>query len=84
MSKLTERDKVEIREVISKSSNVPLEGVTLESKLTDDLGMDSIDAVEVIMELEQKYNIIIPDAEFEAAKTVQDIINLVDKEVEKL
>ena len=83
MNKLTEKDKVEIREVISKASNVPLEGVTDSSKLHSDLGMDSIDAVEVIMELEEKYNIIIPDSDFEAAETVGNIIELVEQQIEQ-
>lgn len=49
----------------------------LTDKLGDDLGADSLDAVEIIMECEVKFNIRIPDEEAENILTVQDMVNVV-------
>ena len=49
-----------------------------EARLIDDLGADSLTAVEIVMELEKKLDIIIDDSEVEKIVTVQDIINIVE------
>jgi acyl carrier protein len=49
-----------------------------ESKLIDDLGADSLTAVEIVMELEKKLGIEIDDSEIEKIVTIQDIINIVE------
>ena len=49
-----------------------------EARLIDDLGADSLTAVEIVMELEKKLDIIIDDSEVEKIITVQDIINIVE------
>ena len=49
-----------------------------ESKLIDDLGADSLTAVEIVMELEKKLGIEIDDSKIEKIVTIQDIINIVD------
>ena len=48
-----------------------------ESKLVEDLDLDSLDRVELRMSLEDEFAIQIPDEEAEEASTVQDVINLV-------
>lgn len=48
-----------------------------ESKLVEDLDLDSLDRVELCMSLEDEFAIQIPDEEAEKASTVQDVINLV-------
>ncbi|WP_434327034.1 acyl carrier protein [Mesomycoplasma hyorhinis] len=47
------------------------------------IGLDSLDFVELITELEEKYNIEITDEELLKAKTVKDVINLVESKVKK-
>ena len=49
-----------------------------ESKLIDDLGADSLTAVEIVMELEKKLVIEIDDSKIEKIVTIQDIINIVE------
>lgn len=51
-----------------------------EDNLFDDLGIDSLDAVEVIMECEKEFGIVIPDEDSETVRTVQDVINVVKKQ----
>jgi len=49
--------------------------VRLESNLTDDLNLDSLDTVELVMEMEKKYNIAISDAKAEKLKTVGNVVD---------
>ena len=49
-----------------------------ESKLIDDLGADSLTAVEIVMDLEKKLGIEIDDSKIEKIVTIQDIINIVE------
>lgn len=51
------------------------------ANLQDDLGMDSIDAVELIMDIEKEFNIFIPDDEAESIKTVGEIYDYIEKKV---
>lgn len=50
--------------------------VTLESKITEDLGADSLDKVELIMEVEKEFDVTIEDEKVENVETVGDIVNL--------
>lgn len=50
-----------------------------ESNVHDDLGADSLDAVEIIMDCENDFGIRIPDDESEGIETVKDLIDLVEK-----
>ena len=60
-----------VQKIISENLNVPLEKVTMDTHLVDDLGADSLDAVELIMALEEEYGIEVDD---EAA---QNMINYI-------
>lgn len=51
--------------------------VTLEASFTNDLGADSLDTVELIMEFEKQFNISIPDDKAEGIQTVGDAINYI-------
>lgn len=55
--------------------------VKMESNLSDDLGLDSLDTVELTLALEQTYNIEIPDSELEDLTTVRDAVTLIEKKV---
>lgn len=68
----------EIKEIIVKELNVNPEKITLEASLTEDLGADSLDAVEVIMDLEDKYGITIDDETAKGIKTVKDLVDYIE------
>ena len=68
-----------IREIIAEQLSVEdIEKITLETSLTNDLEADSLDAVEIIMALEDEYDIEIPDEVAEEFKTVGDIVKCVE------
>lgn len=53
--------------------------VVPEANLADDLGVDSLDRVEFIMDLEERFDIEIPDEDAEQFKTIQDVYNYINK-----
>lgn len=66
-------------EIIAKQLDVDASSITLESKLVDDLKADSLDVVELIMDLEQEFDIEIPDEELPNVRTVGDIVAYLNK-----
>lgn len=55
--------------------------VTREASFTNDLGADSLDTVELIMEFEKEFNIAIPDDQAETIQTVGDAVSYIEKNV---
>ena len=53
--------------------------VTAEASFTNDLGADSLDTVELIMEFEKEFNIAIPDDQAETIQTVGDAVSYIEK-----
>ncbi len=64
-----------IREIISEQLGVDEESIKPETSFTDDLGADSLDLVELIMALEEEFDIEMPDGEIDNIKTVGDAVN---------
>ena len=58
--------------------SVNADEVKLESKFVDDLGADSLDVVELVMELESKFDVEIPDEEAEKISTVKDVVDYIE------
>lgn len=63
-----------VREIIAEQLMVDLEEVTDEASFADDLGADSLDTVELIMEFEDEFGIEIPDEDAERIRTVGEAI----------
>ncbi len=63
--------------VIAETISCDVSTLAPEASLQDDLGIDSLDAVEINMALEDKFGISISDEELMALKTVGDIVNVV-------
>ena len=70
-----------VQKIISENLNVPLEKVTMDTHLVDDLGADSLDIVELIMALEEEFDIEIPDADAEKVVTVGDVVDYIKENV---
>jgi acyl carrier protein len=61
-----------VKDIIVDQLGVDEKQVTLEASFVDDLGADSLDTVELVMALEEEFDIEIPDEEAENIATVQD------------
>ncbi len=66
-----------VMDVIAKQLGVDIERVTSEASFVDTLGADSLDLVELIMTLEEEFNIEITDGDAEKLLTVQDVIEYI-------
>ena len=69
--------------MIVKELSVDESKVKMDSKLVEDLGVDSLDTVELLMSLEDEFGIQIPDEEAMQLTTVESIVNLVDSKLNK-
>lgn len=67
----------EISAIVEERLGVAASEITPEKNLINDLGADSLDSVELIMSIEQKFDISIPEEAAENIKTIGDIINYV-------
>lgn len=66
-----------IKKIIVEQLGVNEEDVTIESSLIDDLGADSLDLVELIMALEEEFEVEIPDSDAEKIVTVGDALDYI-------
>lgn len=67
-----------IKEIIAEQLSVEEDAVKLETHLMKDLEADSLDAVEIIMAIEDEFGIEVPDEDAEKFQTVNDIVNYVE------
>jgi acyl carrier protein len=66
-----------VKERISDILGVESDDITMESSFVDDLGADSLDIVELIMALEEEFEIEIPDEEAEKIQAVSDVVDYI-------
>jgi acyl carrier protein len=68
-----------VKEIIVEQLGVSEDEVVPEASFIDDLGADSLDTVELVMALEEEFDIEIPDEEAEKIRTVQDAISYIQE-----
>lgn len=66
-----------VKEIIVEQLGVAENTVTYEASFIDDLGADSLDIVELIMELEEEFDMEIPDSDAEKIVTVNDVVEYI-------
>ena len=76
-----EKIRAEVVEIISNRLGVGKEQITDQTTFQEELGADSLDVVELVMELETEFEITIPDEEAERIRTVGEAIEYIEKEV---
>ena len=68
-------------EIIAQQLGVDEDNVTPDASFMEDLGADSLDTVELVMALEEEFDIEIPDSDAEKIQTVQDALSYLDEHV---
>ena len=68
----------DVRDVVVEQLSVAPEAVKLESKIIEDLGADSLDVVELVMALEEKFEVEIPDGDAEKLITINDVVTYIE------
>ena len=71
-----------VKEIIVETINCSQENVTLQASLKEDLEVDSLDAVELNMALEEAFDLSIPDEDLMSFMTVKDIVDYIDGHLE--
>ena len=71
-----------IRKIISEQLGLDVKIISLDSNLTTDLDADSLDAVEIIMAIEDEFSIEIPDDRIEDLVTIHDLVEYIESSVQ--
>jgi acyl carrier protein len=66
-----------IKEVVAEQLDVSVDEIKEDSKFVEDLGADSLDVVELVMALEEEFDIEIPDEDAEKIQTVKDALDYI-------
>ncbi len=74
-----EKIEAKVKKVIAEKLSVKLDEVISEASFVDDLGADSLDLVELIMSMEEEFEIEIEDDDAEKMLTVKDAVNYINK-----
>jgi acyl carrier protein len=70
-----------VQEVVADKLDVDASKITPEASFTNDLGADSLDVVELVMALEEEFEVEIPDEEAEKLQTVQSVVDYIKTKV---
>ncbi len=71
----------EIKEILVEQLSVKESDIEMSSHLAEDLGADSLDAIDIVMSIEDRYEIEVPDEVVEKMKTVEDIVNYIESKI---
>ncbi|MFW6298655.1 MAG: acyl carrier protein [Bacillota bacterium] len=69
-----------VQEVIVEELGVEAESVTPEASIIDDLDADSLDVVELVMALEETFDIKVEDDKVQSLRTVQDVVDFIENQ----
>ena len=67
-----------LRQMIAKELNVPESKITMDTRFVDDLGADSLDAIELVMAIESEFGISVSDEEAQTIQRVSDIVKIIE------
>ena len=68
-----------VKSVIAEQTGIDPETITMDSSFVEDLNIDSIDLIELIMMLEEEYNIEFSEDDAERIKTIGDVVNYINQ-----
>lgn len=67
-----------IKEILADQLDADLDKMTMESDIANDLGADSLDVVEMLVTIEDEFNITVEDEEIENIKTIGDLVKFIE------
>ncbi|WMJ24456.1 acyl carrier protein [Paludicola sp. MB14-C6] len=71
-----------IKSILVDQLDVDEDAVTMEASISDDLGADSLDVADIVMSLEEEFDLEVPDEVLANVKTVGDIVKYIEENVE--
>ena len=66
-----------MKQILADQLDADIDSITLETDIQDDLGADSLDVVEMLMSIEDEFDIEIPDEQIENLKTVDQVVDYI-------
>ncbi|MBR6392325.1 MAG: acyl carrier protein [Eubacterium sp.] len=72
----------EVKEILVDQLGVSEDIIELKTSLYDDLDMDSLDAVDLAMTIEEQYSVEVPDEALENFKTVEDVVTFIESRID--
>ena len=73
----------QVKQSLSEILTCDIDSITMDTNLADDLGVDSIDSVELVMAVEEIYDIVIPEEDALEMKTVADVVEYIEDHMEE-
>ncbi len=67
-----------VRKLLAEQLNKPVEKITESTRFIEDLGVDSLDMIEMLMALEEEFSISVPNDKVDKLKTVRDIVSFIE------
>ena len=68
----------EVKEIIADVLDVNSEEIDITTNLADDLGADSLDAIDIVASIEDQYSVEVPDESIKSFKTVEDVVSFIE------
>lgn len=68
-----------VKSILSEQFDVEEDEITAETSIQDDLGADSLDVVDLLMSIEDEFEVEVPDSEIENIKTVGNLVDFIEK-----
>lgn len=68
-----------MKKILAEQLDTDIDSITLETDIQDDLGADSLDVVEMLMSIEDEFEIEIPDEKIESLKTVGQVVDYIQE-----
>ncbi len=72
----------EVKEILADQLDVNADDIEITSSLADDLGADSLDAIDIVMSVEDQYSIEVPDEVIKSMQTVEDIVSYIESNID--
>ena len=70
-----------IKKILAEQLDADVDEMTLETRIGDDLGADSLDVVEMLMAIEDEFEVEIPDEDIEGLKTIGDVVEYINNNI---
>ena len=71
-----------LKEILALQLDADAEDMTMDTKIIDDLGADSLDVVEMLMSVEDEFDVEIPDEKIEELKTIGDVVEYIQSNID--